>query len=61
MNKSRKTELDVENEWHHFPVLREKDEMVEITQNEQKSIIFIVFHKQRRQLKVLSTTYGRKL
>ena len=35
--------------------------MARITENGQKSLNFVVVKKQRKQLKVISTTYGRKL
>lgn len=35
--------------------------MAGIVQNGQKNLIFFVAPKQRKQLNVLSTTYGRKL
>lgn len=34
--------------------------MAEITIKRQKSIIFIVIPKQRKQFKVIGTIYGRK-
>ena len=41
---------------------REKTKMAWVTQNGKKSLIFIVVHKQRKQLNVLlSTIYRRKL
>ena len=36
------------------------DKIAAVTQNRQKSLIFTVLPKQRKQLKAFSTIYGRK-
>ena len=40
--------------------VRGKNKMTGITQKGQKSLIFIVIPKHRKQLKLISTTCGRK-
>ena len=61
MNKLWNTALDIENGYHQFFLMEEEIQDGSDNTKQAEKPFFIVVPTQRKQLKVISTTYGWKL